>query len=492
MIASTKPIFMPALAEIFLSIGAIKVLLIGLFVKKNTLRWCVNASVLVLVAALFTLYSQPKGLQITFNGLFISDAFSILMRMAILITGGLVLLLTRFTAVQEELNHYEYPVLLLLALTGMMVMLSAHDLLSLFMGIELQSLSLYILVAMRRKNSESNEAALKYFVLGALSTGILLYGCSLVYGYTGLTNFEMLERFFKTQNSVQRLAIVPIIGMVLIVVALGFKIALAPLHSWAPDVYQGTPTSLTTFLATAPKITGLAVLMRVLISPFGGMVSIWQPLLILLSVLSMMVGSLTALTQVNVKRIIAYSSIGHMGFASIGILTLSEIGLNAAILYSIFYLLMTLLFFGSLLYLLRHGRSIEKLSDLQGLGQFHPKIAFLMGFTLLSMAGIPPLPGFIPKLVILRAVIANGSYWLAIIAVIYSVIAAAYYLLILKAIFLDKPLKAINHSTPAYRKNNLILNLVLSALLIVLVSLLIYPLPLLNTVHEATMALMYL
>lgn len=492
MILAIKPTFIPALAEILVSLGAIKILLVGLFKKNNTLNWCFYLAIGTLMAGLLALYSQPGGLQITFNGLFVNDAFTIVMRMIVLIAGLVVLTLSRLTIVQEEINKFEYPVLLLLALVGMMVMISANDLLSLFMGIELQSLSLYILVAMRRNSLKSSEAALKYFVLGALSTGILLYGCSLIYGFTGLTNFEMLERFFKNQQLTQSLSIGPIIGMILVIIALGFKIATAPFHSWVPDVYQGTPTSLTIFLATAPKITGLSVIMRVLLNPFGGVANLWQPLVILLAVLSMMIGAITALTQSNVKRLIAYSSIGHMGFILVGIITAAETGLNAAITYSIFYMLTTLLFFGGLLYLLRSGRPIKTIADLQGVGRSFPVISFVLGFSVLSMAGIPPLPGFLPKLIILMSAVSYGNYGLAVIAVIYSVIAAAYYLIILKALFFDKPPQTAPKGSVIYRKYDLSVNLTLIVLVLSLIISLLHPSPLLEVVHRATMALMYL
>lgn len=492
MILAIKPTFMPALAEILVSAGALKILLVGLFKKNNTLNWCFYLATGTVVAGLLALYSQPNGLQITFNGLFVNDAYTIVMRIVILMAGFVSLVLSRLTVAQEEINKFEYPVLLLLALAGMMVMISANDLLSLFIGIELQSLSLYILVAMQRTNPLSSEAALKYFVLGALSTGILLYGFSLIYGFTGLTNFETLERFFKNQHLTQTLSIGPIIGMVLVIIALGFKIATAPFHSWAPDVYQGTPTSLTLFLATAPKIAGLAVMMRMLTNPFGGVAHLWQPLLIFLAILSMGIGSLTALTQSNVKRFIAYSSIGHMGFILIGIVTATEMGLQAAITYSIFYVTTMLLFFGAFLYLLRNGRPIKTLADLHGIGRSFPVIAFLLGFVVLSMAGIPPLPGFFPKLMILMAAISQGNYTLALVGVIYSVVAAAYYLIVLKALFFDKPTQMVSKGAPPYRKHDLSINLVLAALVLGLTAWLVYPAPLLAMIHRATMALMYL
>lgn len=492
MILATQPVFMPALAEIFVSVGAIKVLLLGLLSKKNSVRWCFNYAVITLLAAALALFSQPLGLQITFNGLFTSDAFSITMKMVVVLTGAVVLILTRLTAIHEGLNHFEYPALVLFAIVGMMIMISAHDLISLFMGLELQSLSLYILVGMRRKNSESSEAALKYFILGALSTGILLYGCSLIYGFTALTNFEMLERFFKNQPLTQNLPIGPIIGMVFIIIALGFKIATAPFHLWVPDVYQGTSTSLTTFLVTAPKAAGLAVFMKILMNPFGGLAAIWQPLLIILAVSSMAIGCLSALTQTNLKRLLAYSSIGHIGFSLIGILVANKMGLEATLIYNIFYLLAMLLFFGAVLSLQRQGKLIENLADLKGINRMYPGVSFLLGFTLFSLAGLPPLPGFIPKLLVLRAAVTSGYYILSIFAVIYSLICAAYYLLIIKAMFLEGTAQGDVLVTPAYRKRDLSMILVLLGVTIALTVLLVYPNFLLDIVYQAIVALLYL
>ena len=483
---------MPALAEILLGVGSLKVLLIGLFVKKNTLRWCYNSAGLVLIAAIISVYSQPLGLQITFEGLFISDAFSILMRMVILLSGGAVIVLGRLASSQEGLDYFELPVLLLLSITGMMVMVSAHDLMSLFVGIELNSLSIYILTAMRSKNPESSKAALKYFVLGSLSTGIFLYGCSLVYGFTGLTNFEMIERFFKTSDTLaQGLTLGLTVGIVFIIIGLSFKLALAPFHLWLPDIYQGTPTSITTFLATAPKISGIAVLIRILLGPFIGTINTWQPLIIGMAVLSMFIGSIAALTQPYLKKVIAYSSIGHMGFMIIGVATSTELGLEASITYSIFYLLMVLLFFSSLLYLFRQGIVIDKTVDLRGIRRSYPGIAFLLGFTLFSMAGIPPLPGFVPKFFILRAAVAQGNYVIAILLAIYSVIAAAYYLVILKTIFLDDNIEASNQGSSFCNKPNLGLILILFILIVGLIFLMVCPNSFLGFVHQAAMAVMY-
>ncbi|RZI45735.1 NADH-quinone oxidoreductase subunit N [Candidatus Finniella inopinata] len=492
MILAIKPTFMPALAEILVSLGALKILMVGLFKKNNTLNWCFFLAITTLVVSLLALYSQPAGLQITFNGMFVNDSYTIFTRMAILITGIVILILSRLTAVQEEINKFEYPALLLLALAGMMVMISANDLLSLFMGIELQSLSLYVLVALRRTDPKSSEAALKYFILGALSTGIFLYGCSLIYGFTGLTNFQTLESFFQNQQLTQGISIGLVVGMVLVIISLGFKIATAPFHLWAPDVYQGTPTSITMLLATAPKIAGVAIMMRILMNPFAGLINLWRPLVIVLAVLSMTVGSLTALTQSNIKRLLAYSSIGHMGFILIGVIAANQTGVNASITYSIFYLMATLLFFGGLSYLLRNGKQVETIRDLNGIGRSFPVIACLLGFAVLSMAGIPPLPGFLPKLMILMAAVSHGNYALAIFAAIYSVVAAAYYLIILKALFFDKPQQTTSREMSIYRKYDLSMNLVLASLVVALLVSLLYPMPLLNIIHRATISLMYL
>ncbi|NBT85131.1 MAG: NADH-quinone oxidoreductase subunit N [Alphaproteobacteria bacterium] len=491
MIASTIPVLMPAVPEIFLMVVAFALLIGSLVKSKNVFRWSFLIAKVSLLIAAILLWMQPSVLQITFNGLFINDDFTIAIKLLLILGGIVVLILTSHSQPTEGLQVSEYPILILLAILGMMFMISAADLLSMFMGIELQSLSIYILVAMRRKNSGSSEAALKYFILGALSTGILLYGCSLIYGFTGTTNFDVLDRFFKNISKFDIHFIGPCIGLILIISALAFKISAAPFHMWAPDVYQGAPTAITAFLATVPKVAAFALLMRVLIHPFGGLSPIWYSVIAILAIISMLWGAIAALTQKNIKRFIAYSSIGHIGFALIGITLANESGLKASLIYLIFYMLMTIGLFGGLLYLEQKGKDIYSLSDLNGLGREYPFIAFLLGFILFSMAGIPPLPGLLPKLLVLRVAVNHNSYALSIFAVIYSVIAAAYYLIIIKAIFLDKPVGLELRSVTGSRKNNLPVTLVLTGIVAILIGLLIFPDAILKWAGKASTALAY-
>lgn len=438
MISAIIPSFWPALGEIIILAGAIFLLGLGLLVKKQPVRLCFYGAEIVVFVALIVVFMQSREHTLSFNGFFMTDSFAILSKTIILLSTLACLFLTRFAVTNAEFSRPEYPVLILFSVLGMMTMVSANDLLALFMGAELQALSLYILVAMRRHQANSTESALKYFILGALSTGIFLYGCSLVYGFSGTTNFKILEHLFKAPTEKAH-AFQCVVGVFLIIASLGFKLSLAPLHMWVPDVYQGSPTSLVVFLATAPKLAAFSVLTRLLVEPFGGLQSRWQIVLQILASLSMIWGALGVLSQQNIKRFMAYSSIGHMGFVMIGLSTLSEMSVKGSMVYMIFYVLMTLGFFGALLYMARHGKNVQMLSDLNGLGRTYPAIAFLLGFMIFSMAGIPPLPGFLPKLFVFRAAINHNAYFLCCVAVAYSVLAAAYYLVMVKAIFMDAP-----------------------------------------------------
>ncbi len=492
MITSTIPDFMLAWPEILVAVVACGLLMAGLISNKNVFRWSLYCTNAILLAIPLFLWLQPKAVQqFTFNGFFVSDPFTISVKSLILLSGALVLILSRQSLARENLNVVEYPVLFLWAILGMMIMVSAHDLLVMFVGVELQSLCLYILVAMRRHNSHSSEAALKYFILGALSTGVMLYGCSLVYGFTGTTHFEALGRFFMNSPHLDEKMFGPFCGIIFIIAALAFKVSVAPFHMWTPDVYQGSPTPVVAFLATAPKVAGIALLMRILIIPFGGLSSLWYWMLLGLAILSMAWGAIAALAQQNIKRLIAYSSIGHMGFVLIGVTVASESGLMASLTYLVFYSLMTIGFFGGLLYIeQKNKQEIQTLSDLNGIGRHYPGIAFLMGFMVFSMAGIPPLPGFIPKILILRSAINHNAYLLAVSGVIYSVIACAYYLLIIKALFIDKLSRTATVSL-GHKKIYFPLTLVLFGLIFLLVYLFVHPDVLFQWTREAATSLVY-
>lgn len=439
MISAPLPDFMPILPEITMAISAMLLLMVGVFLKKdaqNTVRPLANAAFLAVLALVLL---TPQTRLEAFSGLFVSDVFSIVMKSLVLMGALVVSFASRRTVAQDGVDHFEYPVLMMLSTLGMMVMISANDLISLFIGLELQSLSLYVMTAMARKNTRASEAALKYFVLGALATGVLLYGCSLVYGFSGTTNFDSLERVFRGPEAIQMGAV---IGFMFILAGLVFKISVVPFHMWTPDVYEGSPTSVTTFLAATPKIAGFALLMRVLMSPFFEMLPQWQMVLAGLAIATMVLGAFAALNQRNIKRLLAYSSIGHMGYALIGLVVGNEDGMRSSLIYMMLYLVMTMGAFACILNVCRTWKDVQEIKDLSGLARIRPGTAFIFGFLLFSMAGIPPMAGFLGKLYIFQSAVNAGFYYLAIIGVITSVVAAAYYLIVIKVMIMDQPTEA--------------------------------------------------
>jgi len=325
----------------------------------------------------------------------------------------------------------EYPILLLSSILGMIVMISSNDLILFYMGLELQSLALYVLASFNRDNLLSTESGVKYFILSALSSGLLLYGCSLIYGFTGTTNFNLIANNLNSDNYVLTF------GIVFILVGLAFKISAVPFHMWAPDVYQGSPTSITSFFAILPKIAALTVFIRFLYVPFINIIDQWQMIIIFLSISSMLFGAIAAIGQKNLKRLIAYSSIGHMGYALAGLTTGTQAGINSSILYITIYIFMNLAFFSCLFMLKKNDKYYENIEDLSGLSKNHPLFSFCLLIILFSLAGIPPLAGFFAKFYIFMAVIENSMYFLAIIGLLSTVIAAFYYLRIIKIIYFD-------------------------------------------------------
>ncbi|MCE3230153.1 MAG: hypothetical protein K0R76_106 [Alphaproteobacteria bacterium] len=415
---------------------AFVLLILGLFRGKYAFHRVMLISKIALAAALVMVCAAPTVREVAFQGAFVRDAFSLLMKALVLGSALVVLMISRKSLASEDIAQYEYPLLIMFAVVGMMVMISANDLLSLFMGLELQSLSLYILTALRRDNGKASEAGMKYFVLGALSTGLLLYGCSLIYGYTGATNFETIASMVKGMKDVP----LPLmVGLVFLMAGLIFKISAVPFHMWTPDVYEGAPTSITTFIASAPKAAGFALVTRVLASPFLSLLPQWQMLLAAIAVASMMVGAFAALAQCSIKRLLAYSAIGNMGYALIGIVVGTEEGVTASLLYLLLYLLMIVGVFACLLNITRRSQEINTLEDLKGMVRVYPGTAFILSFLLFSMAGIPPLAGFLGKLYVFKAAITAGFYPLAITGVLTSVVAAAYYLRMIKVILMDEP-----------------------------------------------------
>jgi NADH-quinone oxidoreductase subunit N len=424
------------LPETFL-VGASFVLLIGgLFWGERAFRKVMLASKVALAGALVMLWAMPASREVAFHGAFIQDAFSIFMKALVLISALVALTVSRKSLTSEDIAQYEYPLLVILAVVGMMVMISANSLLSFFIGLELQSLSLYILVALRRDNQKASEAGIKYFVLGALSTGLLLYGISLIYGYFGTINFDEIAKALEGAKGVS----LPLtFGLVFLIAGLAFKVSGVPFHMWTPDVYEGAPTSVVTFLASAPKVAGVAVLIRVLVSPFFNAWPQWQLLLTVISLASMVLGAFAALNQRNIKRLLAYSAIGNMGYCLIGIAIATEEGIAASTLYLLLYVIMIIGVFSCLLNITRRSQEMNAIDDLKGLVRIYPGTALILSFLIFSMAGIPPLAGFLGKLYIFKAAVSAQFYLLAITGVLTSVVAAAYYLWVVKVIVIDEP-----------------------------------------------------
>jgi len=419
------------LPEIFISISLMFILLIGVFKKKSSLLVynLTMISLFVLIILLINLRSLPSNSF--FGSSYIIDELSNYMKI-ITVASGIFVLLTSLKYIKSiNIFKIEYPVLILSSMLGMMVMISSNDLIVFYMGLELQSLALYVLASFNRENLLSSESGLKYFVLSALSSGILLYGCSLVYGFSGSTNFNLIaDNIINTENGLT-------FGIVFILVGLAFKISAVPFHMWAPDVYEGSPTSVTIFFAILPKIAALTVIIRFLYVPFLNVIEQWQMIIIFLSIASMIFGAVAAIGQNNLKRLVAYSSIGHMGYALAGISTGSNQGIQSSIIYISIYLIMNVAFFSCLFMLRRNDKYFEKIEDLSGISKNHPILSLCFLITLFSLAGIPPLAGFFAKFYIFLAVIEKQMYFLAIIGLLSTVIAAFYYLRIIKIMYFD-------------------------------------------------------
>ncbi|HEU0118032.1 MAG TPA: NADH-quinone oxidoreductase subunit NuoN [Alphaproteobacteria bacterium] len=370
-----------------------------------------------------------------FHNMFVDDGFARFMKMLMLIAAGGSIMLSWSYMKQENLERFEYPVLILFATLGMMLMVSASDMLSLYVGLELQSLPLYVLAAFRRDDARSSEAGLKYFVLGALSSGLILYGISLIYGYAGTTDFVNLG------YALREAAPPPIgilIGMVFICAALAFKVAAVPFHMWTPDVYEGAPTPVTAFFASAPKLAALALLVRLLMQPFSGMIHQWEQIIVFISVASMVLGCFAGLVQSNIKRLLAYSSIANIGFALAGLAAESKPGILGLLIYLAVYFANTLGAFGVVLCLRKNGKMVEKVDDLAGLAKSNPVLALAMAIFMFSMAGVPPFAGFFGKYFVFLAAAQSHLMPLAIIGLLSSVVSAFYYLRVIKVMYFDE------------------------------------------------------
>ena len=421
------------LPEIFISLSIMFLLVLGVF-KNDSSKIIFNISLLVLlIASIITLNETFSIDRVTlFNNSVVIDHMSSLMKIITLIGAFLVLVISSAYLKSFKIFKIEYPVLILSSVLGMMVMISSNDLMVFYMGLELQSLALYVLATFNRDQLKSSEAGLKYFVLSALSSGLFLYGCSLIYGFSGSTNFNVISSQLNSNEYVLTF------GIVFILVGLAFKISAVPFHMWAPDVYEGSPTSVTLFFTMVPKIAALTVFIRFLYVPFLNLIDQWQMIIIFLSIASMLFGAIAAIGQTNIKRLVAYSSIGHIGYTLAGLATGSNEGIQSSIIYISIYVIMNLALFSCLLMLKRNDQYYEDIDDLSGLSKNHPLLSLSLLVILFSLAGIPPLAGFFAKFYIFKAVIEQSMYFLAIVGLLSTVIAAFYYLRIIKIIYFDK------------------------------------------------------
>ena len=419
------------LPEIVLFIGICTILMVGVFLK-NSFQTVLRLSILVLISVIYLILKDWGGEAQIFLDSFKNDKFSDYFKVLILISSIFVLISSNQFVKDKNLHKFEYPIIIMFSILGMFFMLSSNDLILFYLGLELQSLSLYVLASIDRDNIISSEAGIKYFVLSALSSGLLLYGCSLLYGFTGSTNFENISNSLTTQN------IGAIFAMVFILVGLAFKVSAVPFHMWTPDVYQGAPTSITNFFAVVPKAVGLAVIIRFMDLPFKNILEEWQIIIVFISIASMILGSVAAIGQKNIKRLLAYSSISHMGYALAGVATGTGYGYTSTIIYITIYVIMNIGTFACLYLMKVNGKYTEKIDDLSGLSKQKPLLAFSFLILFFSLAGIPPLGGFFAKFFVFMSVIESELYALAIIGLLTTVISAFYYLKVIKVIYFDE------------------------------------------------------
>ena len=420
--------------EILLSISILFLIILGVFLK-NSFEIIYRLSIfLILLTLLIILTDEHENVKI-FNESFVIDSFSIYSKILILLSVFFILLISKKYITDIKNNKFEYPIIVLLSILGMFVMVSSNDLILFYMGLELQSLALYILAAIDRDNIKSSEAGIKYFVLSALSSGLLLYGCSLLYGFSGSTNFDQIAILSKDFNAGT------IFGMVFILVGLAFKVSVVPFHMWTPDVYQGSPTSVTSFFSVVPKIAGIAIFIKFMYLPFRGLLNEWQYILVFMSIASMILGAVAAIGQKNIKRLMAYSSIGHMGYAMAGLASGTTNGFKSTLVYMSIYIVMNIGAFACILLMKRGGKYIEDIEELSGASKNHPLMSLGLLIILFSLAGIPPLAGFFAKFYIFMAVVENEMYTLAIVGLVTTVISAFYYIRIIKVMYFDEPKK---------------------------------------------------
>jgi NADH-quinone oxidoreductase subunit N len=429
---------LPVLPELVLAVGAMGLLMLGAFREGGTTPLVTALSLALLVVVGILEVMLPAGKLSTFNGSFIVDDFARFLKILALIGSAVTLVLSTEYLAEASRRVFEYSILVLLSTLGMMVLISAGDLIMLYLGLELMSLALYVVAASNRDDAKSTEAGLKYFVLGALSSGMLLYGASLIYGFTGTVAFAGIASAAKGGS------IGIVFGIVFLLAGLCFKVSAVPFHMWTPDVYEGAPTPVTAFFASAPKVAALAVFTRVALTAFPGIVPQWQQIVVFVSIASMALGSFAAIGQKNIKRLMAYSSIGHMGFALVGLAAGTSEGAQGILVYIAIYVTMTLGSFAFIIAMKRNGEHVENIGDLAGLSRTNPTLAFVFAMLLFSLAGVPPLAGFVAKFYVFTAAIKAGLITLSVIGMLTSTIGAYYYLAIVKVMYFDDPLPRLD------------------------------------------------
>jgi len=457
------------LPEIFLSLSIFFILMLGVFVK-NSYNLVTKLTLLIIVITIVIILNNETSAKIFLDS-FVNNSYTNFIKILILVSTFFILISSQNFIKDNNIDKFEYPIIILISILGMFFMVSSNDLILFYLGLELQSLSLYILATIDRDNLRSSESGIKYFVLSALSSGLLLYGCSLLYGFTGSTNFDVIANQLTSSN------IGAVFAMVFILVGLSFKISAVPFHMWTPDVYEGSPTSVTSFFSVAPKVVGLAVLIRFMQIPFENILIEWQTIIIFISVASMILGAVAAIGQTNIKRLMAYSSIGHIGYALAGVATGSQSGYVSSIIYITIYVVMNIGIFACIFLMKKNGKYTEEISDLSGISKKHPLIAFSFLVILFSLAGIPPLGGFFAKFYVFMSVIENEMYTLAIIGLLTTVVSAFYYLRIIKTIYFDE------FKEPFNQIQNISITSTIFISCIILISYFLYPSYLSNIVN---------
>ena len=483
------PNFALAAPEIFLAISAMALLVTGAFMQERAAARVISyGGLLALLVTAGIVLAMNKTSRMTFGETFIFDGFAAFLKVMILVSSAAVVFMAKDYLIRHEIDRFEFPILVMLATLGMIMMVSANDFIALYLGLELQSLALYVIASFQRDGTRSAEAGLKYFVLGALASGMLLYGMSLVYGFAGTTGFVPLADLFAHGGAPTGV----IVGIVFILAGLAFKVSAVPFHMWTPDVYEGAPTPVTALFAVAPKIAAMGLLIRVMVGPFGGLGGQWQQIVIFISIASMILGAVAAINQRNIKRLMAYSSIGNMGYALIGLAVAAEAadpvvradGIRNMLIFLSIYVFMNVGTFAVILTMRRGGRMIEDIDGLAGLSKTNPLMALCLGVFMFSMAGIPPFAGFLGKLYIFQSAVQAGLFPLAIIGVLASVVAAFYYIRIVKVMYFDAADEAFDSPIGMEMKSILVISFIFVTFFIV------FPMPLIAGATRATASLL--